>query len=185
MRRAFKSSKAEAATGKISGKKSEAAAKAVLPIEPTTAAELRSIIGGDSGSGEEDYDMHAQTKAEKMRMKKATRMSKKKSKKADNEDADEKTNAEFVVNTTDERFFPKLRSSANFGIDPTSSEFKPTEGMNKILTEQRRIRQLEQDREEQRRGEGGEEEVSAEGKRKRSNDVAPLVDRLKKKYKNK
>lgn len=159
--------------------------------EPATAAELSALMRGDkaeaSGSeSEEDYDMHAITKAERIRLKKAQRSAKKKTKQADNEDDGAKRAADFSVNTADDRFFPMLRNSSNFGIDPTSSEFKPTEGMTKILQEQRRLRILEQEKEEQRVRGVDNIDAASEGKKKRSAaEVAPLVDRLKKKYKNK
>lgn len=92
------------------------------------------------------------------------------------------------MDTTDERFFPALRNSSNYGIDPTASEFKPTEGMSKILSEQRRQRQLHEQRmeEELRNSLQHNDSQDFEAKRKRSKleDVNPLVDRLKKKYKS-
>ena len=96
-----------------------------------------------------------------------------------------------MVNTEDDRFFPFLRKSSKFGIDPTSSDFKPTPGMNRILSEQRRQRQVELNELEEKTRSGGLNDNSSGvdgntvGKRKRTDDVAPLVDRLKKKYSSK
>lgn len=116
------------------------------------------------------------------------RLAKKKNK-VDDDVLGAEISAGFSVNTADERFFPALRNSANYGIDPTSSEFKPTEGMNKILREQRKQRQLQEEKMEtdlrQADGKNNPAELPEDGKRKLSklDDVGPLVDRLKKKYK--
>lgn len=116
------------------------------------------------------------------------RMSKKKNRKSENEDINDESTAGFAVNTTDDRFFPALRNSSNFGIDPTATEFKPTEGMNLILQEQRRLRRLEEETEEEnlkKRGIAVDDIDNAQRKKSKVDDVAPLVDRLKKKYKSK
>ena len=44
----------------------------------------------------------------------------------------------FTLNVTDDRFSALLQGDARFGIDPTSTLYKPTEGMKAILQEQRR-----------------------------------------------
>ena len=111
-----------------------------------------------------------------------------KKKKIENEDVYDEASVGFAVNTADDRFFPALRNSSNFGIDPTATEFKPTEGMNLILQEQRRLRRLEEEREEEnlkQRNISADSGDSAQRKRLKIDDVAPLVDRLKKKYKTK
>ena len=44
----------------------------------------------------------------------------------------------FSLNVTDDRFSALLQGDARYGIDPTSTLYKPTEGMKAILQEQRR-----------------------------------------------
>lgn len=66
-----------------------------------------------------------------------------------------------------------------------SSEFKPTEGMKTILQEQRRLRQLEEEKAERELKERTEAAVSGTAKSASLSTVQPLVDRLKDKFSNK
>ncbi len=45
----------------------------------------------------------------------------------------------FQLDLQDDRFAPLLKGDSRYGIDPTSTLFKNTTGMQKILEEQRRI----------------------------------------------
>lgn len=197
--------------------KSKDSSGKIVSREPATAAQLSALMGANNsgGSEEDDYDMHELTKAEKKKLKKAERcvahlsflklsdylsfppsgrFAKRKNRNLDGNGLDDEPDAGFTVNTSDERFFSVMRNSSNFGIDPTATEFKPTEGMNKILKEQRRLRQLEEERQEEelrtastlpRSSENSIGDADMKRKRSKIEDVAPLVDRLKKKYKSK
>ncbi len=97
----------------------------------------------------------------------------------------EASEGQFQVDTKDARFFPVLSANSNFGIDPTSSEFKSTEGMRAILSEQRRLRDSSETNKDYRSVISNVDVRNSDtnGASSKLKSVMPLVDRLKKKYK--
>lgn len=82
------------------------------------------MFSDDKEEGQE-FDMRAIVKGEKDKGKKKRKASK--------EVADD-----FAIDIEDDRFSALLQKDGRFGIDPTSSEFKATPAMKKILKEQRK-----------------------------------------------
>lgn len=90
-----------------------------------------SLLFDDNQANEEDYDMRA-----------LVLPSDRKGKKQKNKKDKDTSSAAVAVDLSDERFRPVLAGNdPRFGIDRTAAEFRDTEGMRAILTEQQRRRQ--------------------------------------------
>lgn len=118
----FITSDDEAKTAKKTGKKAE-----------------KEEVEVDDEEEEDDgrnYDMRAVVRAEKMKGKKLKGVrAKKEAKRLAQSGA-----TEFEADVADPRFTAMLDGDSRYGLDPTSSSFKKTEGMTAILDEQRRRR---------------------------------------------
>ena len=106
--------------------------------EASDEAELELMFGDDDQNG---FDMRTVERNEKL-MQKAASGKGKKNKKRNREIEEAKNTApdDFKVDVQDNRFNKLLAGDSRFGIDPTSSEFKETQGMRDILSAQRKMR---------------------------------------------
>lgn len=127
-----------------------------------------------------DYDMIEVLKRDKSEgHKKKGRFAKKK-----NENKEDSVDS-FQVDVSDNRFGRLFAGDANFGIDPTSSDFKETKGMKEVLTTIRKNR--DSSNSNQNLGKSGIEKSQHSAESMASTkqpEVSNLVDQLKKKFKN-
>jgi hypothetical protein len=121
----------------------------------------------------DDYDMHELVMKEKNREKSKSKKNKRKHNAVDGDanDADD----DFKVDVSDARFSKLFEGDARFGIDTTSSEFKPTPSTKTILSEQVK----------RRKGADQEAEVSSKPAKSSSSIEKDSVDSLVNKLKNK
>lgn len=181
--------------------KEEEAARAVA-AEKQKQGSLALLLADDLADGVEpsskhEYDMHAIRKAERKKDRKGDKKKGKKSQQDDEEEADA-----FSINTNDDRF-TSLVSSSKFAIDPTSTEYKSTPAMKKILKEQQQRlieQQIAEDRNSSSRGsskrsaeesgmniDGDDDDAAIDsGKKLKGSDntAMALADKIKQKFAN-
>jgi hypothetical protein len=162
------------------------AGKAAMEEKPTAEeakrqAELELLFEGEGDPhAEDDYDMRALALAEKDK----ARGKKSKRRKASAAAGDD----DFKLDTADPRFSKLFEGDSRFGIDKTSTEFRPTPAVKEILSEQAKRRAQQERRNGSapapeapvagRNGHG----VSADVGEAKSVDVDGLVNKLKRKY---
>lgn len=167
------------ALGQAGGKKakgSKAAAPVVLTEEERRKqAALELLFDEDA---KDDYDMREVVKAEKDKARGKKSNKRKKAKLVDGENGAEGGD-NFKIDTADDRFSKLFEGDSRFGIDKTSTEFRPTPAVKEILSEQTK-----------RRAQKEKNEFSAPASSKpapkadepASVDVNNLVNKLKRKY---
>jgi hypothetical protein len=171
------------AAKKPSAAKAGKAAKEQKPTaeEAKRQAELELLFEGEGDPhAEDDYDMRALALAEKDK----ARGKKSKRRKASAAAGDD----DFKLDTADPRFSKLFEGDSRFGIDKTSTEFRPTPAVKEILSEQAKRRAQQERRNGSapapeapvagRNGHG----VSADVGEAKSVDVDGLVNKLKRKY---
>ena len=137
---------------------------------------IQEAVGYDSGSDDErDYDMREIQRSERMKGKKLTGARKRKEK-LRKERVGDVSGGDFGLDLQDDRFAPLLEGDQRFGVDPTSKEFKDTEGMRDILREQRRRRKKAEEDAAKRRRDGKPQRRDASS---RDGDVSDLANRIK------
>ena len=100
-------------------------------------------------------------------------------------------NADFVIDTSDNRFQSLLKSNV-YAIDPTSTEYKPTPAMKQLLQQQQSRLVQEQQRADgwKEEGEGNVVDVPESGmnpshKKTKLNPVSELANKVKQKFNSK
>lgn len=160
-------------------------------------AMLEALMAEDDGAAVEHYDLREVMRAEKAKKKKAKKGKKgKKGRGLDEEaDADEETDKppmESAMDMEDPRF-QAVFDDPEFAIDPSSSRFKDTPGMQQVLAEMRRKRRGEHDGEDEDGREDGREAGGGGKKAKKAktaktaagpshnDELASLVNAVKRK----
>eukprot|EP01032_Pedospumella_encystans_P010090 gene10090-11822_t len=162
--------------GQAAGKKSKGG-KAAAPVvltedERRKQAALELLFDED---GKDDYDMREVVKAEKDKSRGKKSNKRKKAKLGEENGAEDN----FKIDTADDRFSKLFEGDSRFGIDKTSTEFRPTPAVQTILSEQTK-----------RRAQKEKNESSAPASNKSASktdepaavNVDNLVNKLKRKY---
>lgn len=156
--------------------------------EARKRAELELLFDDDEGNaqGEDDYDMRQLVQAEKDKAK----GKKKNKRKKGNADAAAVAGSDFKLDTSDPRFSKLFEGDARFGIDKTSTEFRPTPAIKEIISEQAK-RRAQKERCDGRRTAPEEMEVDARASGRKAAqhaeeapavDVSNLANKLKRKF---
>lgn len=166
-------------TSRNGGKKKGERKSKVIEEDPVpdsvSADQLELMFAGDG----DEVETADRLKFSKKEFEKTLKAQSKKQKKRKRSNEENKDADNFELDLSDDRFKAVIEgSNPDFGIDPTANEFRPTEGMKKVLDEQHKHREKRQATKSISRHQTSYEESNVEAVPS-SQAVKSLADKLK------
>lgn len=162
--------------GQKKGKGGKAAAPVALTEdERRKQAALELLFDEDQ---KHDYNMREVVQAEKDKARGKKSNKRKKAKLGEDAPTGED---DFKIDTKDDRFSKLFEGDSRFGIDKTSTEFRPTPAVKEILSEQTK-RRAQKEKNERNAPESSRNGSKADEAAAPAVDVDSLVNKLKRKY---